>query len=160
MKKLLDALEKICCLLVIIFGIALVFDVMLQIVGRYFFSQPVSWTEELSRYLLAGIVAFATPVVARRDQYIRVDVLLNRIPEKPRTLLKAFLDGITAVFLLVVAYHAISYVQIGKLQMSPVLRLPMEYVFASVLIGPALTAVFFAERSVNGFKQSLKGGKS
>ena len=89
MKKLLDALEKICCLLVIIFGIALVFDVMLQIVGRYFFSQPVSWTEELSRYLLAGIVAFATPIVARRDQYIRVDVLLNRIPEKPRTLLKA-----------------------------------------------------------------------
>lgn len=160
MRKILDILEKICCLFVIVFGVALVFDVMLQIIGRYLFTQPVSWTEELSRYLLAGIVAFATPVVARRDQYIRVDVLLNRIPERPRTALKAILDGITAVFLLTVAYHAISYVQIGKLQMSPVLRIPMQYIFASVFIGPALTAVFFAERSVDGLKRTLKGGKS
>ena len=160
MKKLLDALEKLCCFLVVIFGTALVFDVMLQIIGRYLFTRPVSWTEELSRYLLAGIVAFATPIVARRDQYIRVDVLLNRIPERPRTIIKSVLDGLTAVFLLVMAYHAISYVQIGRLQVSPVLRIPMQYIFTSVLIGPALTAIFFAERSVNGFRSILKGEKS
>lgn len=82
MKRVFDYLERILSFLVIILGAALVLDVILQILGRYVLTRPVSWTEELSRYLLAGIVAFATPVVARKDQYIRVDMLLNKLPKK------------------------------------------------------------------------------
>lgn len=84
MKKVFDLLDKALRLIVIVLAIFLVLDVMLQIAGRYFMTQPVSWTEELSRYFLAGIVAFGTPLVARRDQYIRVDILLNKLPPKVR----------------------------------------------------------------------------
>ena len=160
MKKILDVLEKICSFIVIVLGTALVLDVMLQIGSRYLLARPVSWTEELSRYLLAGIITFATPIVARKDQYIRVDILLNKIPEIPRTILKAILDGVTAIFLLIVSYNAIGYVKIGILQTSPVLRIPMQYIFASVLIGPALTALFFAENAVVAFSKIMKGEKS
>lgn len=106
MKRVFDYLERILSFLVIILGAALVLDVILQILGRYVLTRPVSWTEELSRYLLAGIVA----------------------------------------------YHAVSLVQVGALQKSPVLRIPMSYLYTSVLIGPALTGIFFLEKAVNEIK--------
>lgn len=152
MKRVFDYLERILSFLVIILGAALVLDVILQILGRYVLTRPVSWTEELSRYLLAGIVAFATPVVARKDQYIRVDMLLNKLPKKVRGCCVCALDILVAVFLLIVAYHAVSLVQVGALQKSPVLRIPMSYLYTSVLIGPALTGIFFLEKAVNEIK--------
>lgn len=62
------------------------------------------------------------------------------------------LDVLVAVFLLIVAYHAVSLVQVGALQKSPVLRIPMSYLYTSVLIGPALTGIFFLEKAVNEIK--------
>ena len=152
MKRIFDYLERILSFLVIILGVALVLDVILQILGRYVLTRPVSWTEELSRYLLAGIVAFATPVVARKDQYIRVDMLLNKLPKKARGYCVCALDVLVAVFLLIVACYAVSLVQVGALQKSPVLRIPMSYLYTSVLIGPALTGIFFLEKAVNEIK--------
>ena len=155
MKKILDFIAKILEVLVIGFAFALIFTVLLQIFGRIL-GKPVSWTEELSRYLLAGVVAFSVPLAARRDQYIRVDVLLNRFPERIRSIWIMVLDAGVAVFLLIVAYHAISYIQVGALQKSSVLRIPMSYVNSTVLIGPALTAVFFGEKAVNVFLRLVR----
>lgn len=152
MKRIFDYLERILGFLVIILGAALVLDVILQVLGRYVLTRPVSWTEELSRYLLAWIVAFATPIVARKDQYIRVDMLLNKLPKKARGCCVCALDVIVAVFLLIVAYYAVSLVQVGALQKSPVLRISMSYLYTSVLIGPALTGIFFLEKAVNEIK--------
>ena len=128
MKKVLDFIAKVCELLVISLGIALILIVLLQIFGRVL-GNAVSWTEELSRYILAGIVAFAAPLAARRGLYIRVDILLNRFPRKAQKIW----------------------------QKSSVLRIPMSWLYMTVLIGPALTALFFLEKAVNGFREVLRG---
>ncbi len=156
MKKVLDFIAKVCELLVISLGIALILIVLLQIFGRVL-GNAVSWTEELSRYILAGIVAFAAPLAARRDLYIRVDILLNRFPRKAQKIWLMVLDAIVAVFLILVAYHAYSLVGVGALQKSSVLRIPMSWLYMTVLIGPALTALFFLEKAVNGFREVLRG---
>lgn len=158
MKKAFDLLDKALRLIVIVLAICLVLDVMLQIAGRYFMTQPVSWTEELSRYFLAGIVAFGTPLVARRDQYIRVDMLLNKFPLKVRRIWLMILNLMVAIFLAVTAYYAISYIKVGALQTSPVLNIPMWIIFSSVLVGPALTSLFFLEKVLDGFKELREEG--
>lgn len=156
MKRILDGVAKILAALVIGLGIALVLIVLLQIFGRVL-GRAVSWTEELSRYLLAGIVTFATPLVARQDGYIRVDILLNKFPKRIQKIWLMILDVIVAVFLVVIAYHAVSLVEVGALQKSSVLRIPMSYMYLTVLVGPALTAVFFLEKAVNALMDIVKG---
>lgn len=160
MKKFFDAIEKVLQVIVVLLAIALIVDVVLQIVGRFVLVRPVSWTEELSRFLLGGIVCFATPLVARRDKYIRVDMLLNKLPERVRKIWIMILDIIVAIFLAVVAYNAISYVQLGGIQKSAVLKIPMTITFSTVLIGPALTSLFFVEKAINTFKSIVKDVKS
>lgn len=158
MRKFLNILEKTCSWIVIGLAVALIFDVMLQIFTRFILVRPVSWTEELSRFLLAGIVAFGTPVCARKNLYIRVDVLLIKFSSKIQIFWIGILDLIVTVFLIIVAYKAVSYVKIGAMQSSPVLHIPMSVIFSSVLIGPALTAIFFFERAWDIFVTSWKKG--
>lgn len=68
------------------------------------------------------------------------------------------LNLMVAIFLAVTAYYAISYIQVGALQTSPVLKIPMWLIFSSVLVGPALTSLFFLEKVLDGFKELREEG--
>lgn len=55
-----------------------------QIVCRKLFNSPLEFPEELSVFLLIGIVYFGVVVVERRDAHIRVGFLVDRMPKWAR----------------------------------------------------------------------------
>lgn len=144
MKKLYDGLVWLLRGIVIVLTACLVADVLLQIVGRYLFRHPLPWTEELARMLLVLNVTFAAPLAVRSNCFVRVDILLLRLPERLRGLAMAVLDFVTAAFLVLVAVQSFSLIQAGALQRTPVLRVPVSYLYCCMAICPALCALFFA----------------
>ncbi len=49
-----------------------------SVVQRYFFGTPVTWTDELSGFLVVGIVMLGTAETLRRGEHISVDLLSTR----------------------------------------------------------------------------------
>lgn len=49
----------------------------LQVVLRYFFGNPLSWGEELGRYMFVWITFAGAAVAFARDSHIRVDAVVN-----------------------------------------------------------------------------------
>lgn len=61
-----------------------------QVILRYFFNAPQTWAEEVGRYLFVWITLVGASVAVARDNHIRLDSLVNMLPEKARPPLDVF----------------------------------------------------------------------
>src|ERR1700683_1687171 len=63
-----------------------------NVIGRYFFSASIYWAEEVMLFLMVGCVFLGGGPVAWAGRQIRMDVLVNMLPAKPREALHLFCE--------------------------------------------------------------------
>ena len=160
MRKFADGLLMILKVLTITLAVALVVVVMLQILGRHILTQPMPWTEELSRLILVMIVTTSAPLTANSNKYVRVDVAINLIPERIRKIVVAALDVVVAIFLFFVAYQAIGLARTGAMQMTPVMEIPMSFAYGCMVVCPALSGFFFLINAIPTLKAAVSHQRS
>lgn len=80
--------------LILIFTAILVAAIVIvtfgQVILRYFFNAPQTWAEEVGRYLFVWITLIGASVAVARDNHIRLDSLVNMLPEMARSPLDVF----------------------------------------------------------------------
>jgi TRAP-type C4-dicarboxylate transport system, small permease component len=152
MEKAFDCLAKTLYWILVALGSALIVVVVLQVISRYILVKPIFWTEEVSRFLFIGITAFGAPLAVRSNQYIRLDIFLDRLGPRYQRIALIAMDIVVAAFLCIVAYYALNLIRVGRIQKSSVLRIPMSYMFSLMLLSPALTALFFLENAYKRFR--------
>ena len=88
-----------------------------DVVGRYFFSAPLTGAFELTEILLAALVFMALPLTTERKEHIEVDLLNVMLSERINRLLSAFAGLFSAALLATLAWrlasHAISAAEDG-----------------------------------------------
>lgn len=136
--------------------IGMVIILFIQVVSRFVFSNSLSWSEEISRYMFIWLIYLCLGVVALRGEHIVIDVLVLRMEPRLRRILHTVALGIALVlniFLLVVAADiAHSIQQIG--QTSAALGLPMWTVYAALPVGMLIAIV----RTVQALVRLWRGG--
>jgi len=119
------------------FLILLSLAMMLQIIMRYIFSAPFTWSEEFCRYCFIYSVMFGIGYCTRHNKTLRVDLLVTLLPTGIGRLLDFLGKLLTLVLYGFLFYAAIqvtknSYV---KAQLSPAMMIPMWWVFLSAPLG-------------------------
>lgn len=79
-------------------GAALVLAVMLyafEVVARYMFNAPTTWSGEAVQYALAVLIFCALPDVTRRSAHVAIDIVPGSLPEYARNALARF-NGLVA----------------------------------------------------------------
>ena len=61
-----------------------------NVVGRYLFNHSIYWAEEVMLFLMVGCVFLGNGVVAWSGRQIRMDVIVNMMPDKLREALNLF----------------------------------------------------------------------
>ncbi len=82
LARLTAALDRIACAVCIALFMAILVTMMLQITFRYLLATPLTWTEELARYLYVWACWLGAPVALRRGNHILVAVLSDRLPRR------------------------------------------------------------------------------
>ena len=85
----------------IIFLILLTCIMMLQVVMRYFFHNPLSWAEEACRYSFVYSVMLATAYCIRKGKMLRVDVVINLFPPVIAKLLDLIAQLMAIIFCII-----------------------------------------------------------
>jgi len=128
-RKYMDEyLEK---LLVILMSI-LVVDVLWQVISRYIFSSPSSFTDELAGFLLIWVSLFGAAYVTGRREHLAIDLLLQKVNAKTRVKLELFIQAIIflfAFFVLVIGGIWLVYTRFILSVKSAALELPLGYVY-------------------------------
>ena len=130
MKWFLDHVEEFF-MIPLIFAMSII--IFIQVVCRYVFQNSLTWSEEMARYMFVWLVYFSVSYTARREKHIRIDAAINIYPKKARPYIEILSEVIVLCFAIFIAAWS------G--QMSPAMRIPMQFVYAAPMIGMGLTAI-------------------
>lgn len=123
-----------------------------NIVGRYFLNSPIEWGEEVMLFLMVGIVFLAAVPVSAEGRQIKMDILVNMLPDPGRRALEV-LAGLLEIGV-VTAIAVIGIPVIKQLYMfdqrSQAANLPLYVPQAMVPLGLLLMALATAMRLVAG----------
>jgi TRAP-type C4-dicarboxylate transport system permease small subunit len=113
-----------------------------QVVLRYGFGRPLTWSEEVSRYLFVWVVFVGSGVAARYQGHIALDFLANRFPPRPRHGVAMVMGVLSlAMLLLVFVWYGWALTQVSMRQESPATGVPVGYATLAIPVGGLLTAL-------------------
>ena len=112
--------------------------VLLGVIFRYIFLSPLSWSEELSRYLMIWGASLAITIGIRENEHVGLTVLIDQTGSKViRIILNTIIFAVTAAFYSVMIYFSIKMTIEAKWQYTQGLGISM--VLPSLAIPVAMT---------------------
>lgn len=137
LKWISEAIGILCGLMV---GILLVIN-LAAVIMRYVFSNPLFWCEEVSLLLFAWFVALALIPLTYQRRGIALDFFVDLLPPTPKKILRVFVDALGSVLLVIVAYFGVLLMQRSLYRFTPILRIPYKYIYLSMVVAMAVSAV-------------------
>lgn len=144
-SKFLDILEKIQIVLLTVSVPAMVLIMFYQVIMRYVFANSPAWSEELVRYLFIFNVMMAAAIAVRRNSHLQIDILLNVLKPRARTIFTVCATAVGTVFLVYLFILSLELVRSGMPNTSAGLGLPMSVSYTCVPVGTALMALTSVE---------------
>ena len=153
MQSLLSPLDKFLRGMLIVLMASLVLAVTWQVVSRYLFASPSSWTEEVARFLLIWIGTLGAAYAFRTNMHIGLDLLPRKLTGVAARNLHWFTLAVIIVFaftVLVIGAGSGSGVGGGSLvyltwdlrQYSAVLGLPISFVYSVIPLTGVLIVIY------------------
>jgi len=129
--------ERFCVLLLVL----LTLDVWLGILARYVIPFPLTFTEELARYLMIWVALLAISCGISRREHIGVLFLVERLPPNLRRWLAVAIDISAFVFFAFLLVYGIGFVERGFSRLTMIFSVPKGYPFFVVPVAAALACI-------------------
>ncbi|MGJ9457892.1 TRAP transporter small permease [Oceanobacillus sp. CF4.6] len=132
----------------------LVFSTFMQVIFRFFLSNPLAWTEELARYCLIILTFLGAAYAMSLKQHIGIEFLVDKFPPAGKKVMQAIALLVCLLFYLLMIFQGFNLAASAMSQLSPVLRIPMGVLYLVIPISGLLLAV----NHLSNFVELLKGG--
>ncbi len=158
MNKLIKALDYFLARISVLLMSVLVFAVLLQVFMRYIIGSPVTFTEELSRFLLIWLGLLAAGYAYGQRMHLALDLLVLKLQGRRRAVLNMVIHTLIGLFALaVLVFGGIQLVYLTYVldQYSPALDISMAVIYLALPIsGIAIViyAVDFVMQEFDRFK--------
>lgn len=159
MKKIGNIINKAEEWILVFLMSALSVIVFAQVVFRYA-GHSLSWSEELARYLTIWISFIGASYGFRYGAHIGVEAFKNWLPFRARRvvdLIACIAVAVISVLMMYYGYLIITKVHLKFGQVSPAMRMPMQYAYLAIPVGYLLmiyrniqNAVFYIREIIRG----------
>ena len=154
LDSLLERVRKVVYVVVVSMFALQVVVVFSQVIWRFVFNDPFSWSEELARYLQVWIVLLASSVCIHEGSHLAVDYLVHYLPFRYRKSLALFVTISMMGFVSVLIVAGFKMIVTAQSQTSPALHVPMGAVYlvfpvAGVLMLLESMTIFLKTLSAN-----------
>ena len=136
MRKVIDKIIEIMCTLIMGY---MVLAVCWQVITRFILKNPSTLTEEILRYLLVWTTMVGGAYAYGRRKHLSINILTKKLPRNGQKILDIVIQAVIILFsVIVMIMGGMRLVSTTSNQISAALRLPMPYVYASVVVGGVL----------------------
>lgn len=134
-----------------------------NVIMRYFFNNPIHWSEEVVTSLFVWTVFIGSSYAYRKHSHLGVDILVNLMPPKMKAVVKSVMSVVELFVLAMLTVVSSQYVyhlifsRSGKLKviMTDLLRIPKWWTGIAVPIGFGLSAIYSVYFMVKGIRAYL-----
>ena len=154
MKKVDELIFKVLCWLCsgLMFGMMVV--ICAQVFYRYVIDVPLPWSEELGRYIFIWMSFLGIAAAYYKGSHVAFDLLQSKLQGAAKKGLMVVLDLLTIALSVGLISGGSAMVQLGTLQRSPALSLPMQFVFSVIPISGGIM-LYFALRKLVSRKDGI-----
>ncbi|MCH8532629.1 MAG: TRAP transporter small permease [Saccharospirillum sp.] len=155
LMTLIRGLDKHFEPVLIVTGVALItFSISLQIVLRYF-DNPISWAEELARYLFVWVIYLSISYAIRDDRHIRITAVVKLLPLTGQLVCLIIADMIFLAYSCLVVYYGAHIIQrsLELGQISSGLEIPVAILYGSIVLGGALNVIRLIQRTIHRIQE-------
>ena len=140
-KKLIANFEEIAAA---VFISATTLIVIVNVILRYFFQSPVSWSEEVATGCFVWGVFLGAAACYKRKLHVSVDFLIKYVPDGGKKLFRVVIDLIMLLINAYIIYMAVKYVKVSYRKPTAVLGISSVTISASILVSFILMTVYSA----------------
>ncbi|MDR4887697.1 TRAP transporter small permease [Fredinandcohnia sp. QZ13] len=137
-KKIVDFINGIFKWILIVLFFVLVVVVFLQVIFRFVLEQPLAWTEELGRYLLVWTTFLGAGYGMSVKAHPGVEILYEAFGPTVKKVLNVVISILVIFFFWQVIVHSFDFIGRSMIQKSPVLQIPMGYIYTVIPISSIL----------------------
>lgn len=136
-RTISSGIDSICRFLTAAIICAVAIILFIQVIMRYFFSNPLIWVDEISRISLVYITFLGASIGVRIGNLASMDIIIAKISGRPKLILSKIVQVLNVAILGVLCWCCYIYVTDPSLanQISPMLGLPMKYIYLALPIG-------------------------
>jgi TRAP-type C4-dicarboxylate transport system permease small subunit len=116
--------------------------VFLTVIYRYFLLAPISWGEELSRFLFIAVSMLGAAIAMKDRAHFTITLLSKRFAPLLRSYLELGIALATTVLFCIVIREGWGLVMLNRNQESPALGVPMSVPYVAVPVGAMLMLIF------------------
>ncbi len=153
LKVLSDALNKGCEALMFALLVLMTLTATAQVVFRFFFT-ALSWSEELSNFLLVFVSLVGSAVAFKRGSHLSITVLADRLPPLAKKLVASAVALLGIGFFAVVAFYGADLMRSEAEQLTPAMQISMSWIYLMYPVVGTITAIHL----LDGLFDIWKGG--
>lgn len=128
--------------------------VFLQVIFRFVLNQPLAWTEELAVYCLIWMTFLGSAYALSQKAHIAVDFFTSLFPLFVRKILYTLATLVSITFYIILVYQGYILTMHAMTELTPVLRLPMGWVYSVIPISGFLLLI----NLFHVFVKDMRGG--
>jgi len=106
-----------------------------QVWYRFILNDPLSWSEEASRYLFVWISFMGAAAGVRYQVHLGIDLMEKILPAGSYRMVVIIVNLIIQVFLLMIIYWGFKILGVIQFQESPSMHISMRYPYMAVPVG-------------------------
>lgn len=158
MTSILDKIDQVLSKIeefIVGYALLLVIIVMFtNVVLRYIFRSALPWGDEFSRYLNILAVYVGVSAGVKHEAHVGVSAFVDLVlPKSWKKYVTVIAQVVVMIFCIALAYlgYVLTMAQFEMNQLSPALRMPIGFVYASVPLGMLFSVI----RSIQKIKLTL-----
>lgn len=158
-KRLMSGIDRFVETAVIVIFAAMIVVGTAQVFNRYFLNVSLSWSEEFQRYGQIWLVFLAVPIAYRRGMHMGIDGLRKYLGKSGLRWFERLIDILWLVLAAYISVGTFRFLGVLSTQRSAGMNLPMNFVYAGVLIGAVYMFLIGARRLFASFAAHANGDR-
>lgn len=140
LRKASDQLDTVFRFALFLTLSSMIVIITAQVIFRVFFT-ALSWSEELSRYLLVWSSFIGTSVAFKKGAHIAVTFAVDMLPGKIKKLVQSLSCILMALFFGITIWYSIYLFNVQVFQVSPAMGVKMRYVYMIIPIAFSVMSI-------------------
>ena len=136
--------------------VAMTLTVFSQVIARYIFEAPLSWSEELARFILIWLSMLSAAYAFKTKSHFALTILVNKMPEKHQKITSFCIHIIVAIFFLIICYYSVIFVISVNGHIAPALQVSMQIPYSSIIVASGLISIFSLLSAVKIISKKIK----
>jgi TRAP-type C4-dicarboxylate transport system permease small subunit len=152
----MGSIDKLCSAILRITLVLLVVIITYQVIMRYVFNSPPTWTEEISLILMIYLGLLGGAWGVKQDIHLSIKMFVSKLPAKPKDIVNLFSLILIFVFSLFIIKYGFELMQLTQFQTLPATKIKVCYTYLALPLTGVFFLTFSVERMVDAITQLFK----